>query len=361
MSQPYAFIQSTADIFGQAPMQLWAFLENSDFIRRNPDGSFYRMDEVSLIRHDEFLDTDYRLMKSIGARGVRDAARWYLSHPAPGRFDWTWIDRMMDAADQHELGMYIDLWHYGYPDWLDIMSADAPYHFAEFAAAIAERCPTIDYWCICNEPSLLIEMGGRQGIWTPHLKLQDATEFRRQVSRMIIEASKAVRAFNPDAVLVIPEPWHATDLNSEDNQAAVFDTVLGLRDPELGGDDTLCDVIGLNHYRDSTLPPLHRLILNAGKRYPEKPIWLTETSGPPIGWQQTEWFWWMMSEVRLANIAGVPTEVFTWAPAISMYDWTDETVQLHNGIWIIEPDGSRIPNGRMIEAVALAREYGYLE
>lgn len=43
----------------------------------------------------------------------------------------------------------------------------------------------------------------------------------------------------PDAKLILPEPWHATDINSEDWQAAVLDTVLGRRDPELGGSSEL--------------------------------------------------------------------------------------------------------------------------
>src|SRR5512132_3630359 len=43
------------------PLQLWAFLENSDFVRYK-NGSLYRQDEVRLIRHDEFLDADYQLM-----------------------------------------------------------------------------------------------------------------------------------------------------------------------------------------------------------------------------------------------------------------------------------------------------------
>ena len=177
---------------------------------------------------------------------------------------------------------------------------------------------------------------------------------------MIIEASKAILEVKPDAVLIIPEPWHATDRIPEDDQAAVLDMVLGLRDPDLGGCSDLVTIIGLNHYRDSTLPPFHRLLINAQKRWPTKQLWVTETSGPPTGWQQAEWFWWMLAETRLAALSGVNVPVFTWAPAISMYDWVDETQQLHNGIWIIDEDGKRLPNGKIVQAIQLAREYGYL-
>ena len=55
------------------PMELWAFLENSDFVRRKGD-VLYRQDEVSLIRHDEFLESDYDLLVAAGCVGVRDAA-----------------------------------------------------------------------------------------------------------------------------------------------------------------------------------------------------------------------------------------------------------------------------------------------
>jgi len=344
---------------GVKPLELWAFLENSDFVRRK-DEALYRQDEVSLIRHDEFLEVDYQLMLDIGCVGIRDAARWYFSHPAPGTYNWMWLDRVVTTAEKYHLKLYLDLWHYGYPDWLDILSSDAPMHFADFARQVAQRYPSLEYYCVCNEPSLFVELAGRQGQWSPFLREEDPSAFRRQVSRMIIEASKAILEVKPDAVLIIPDPWHATETNPEDNQAAVLDTVLGLRDPELGGCSDLVTIIGLNHYRDSTLPPLHRLLINAQKRWPTKQLWVTETSGPPTGWQQTEWFWWMLAETRLAAMSEVNVPVFTWAPAISMYDWIDEQQQLHNGIWIIAGDGQRLPNGKMLQAIALARQYGYI-
>src|SRR4051812_14047011 len=94
------------------PMELWAFLENSDF-QRHKGEEIYRQDEVRLIRHDEFLDTDFQLMSSIGCVGVRDAARWYITNPAPHQYDWSWIDRVVAAAEKCNVKLYLDLWHYG--------------------------------------------------------------------------------------------------------------------------------------------------------------------------------------------------------------------------------------------------------
>jgi hypothetical protein len=341
------------------PLELWAFLENSDFVRYKI-GHLYRQDEVELIRHAEFLDVDYRLMVEAGCIGLREAARWYLSNPGQDTYRWDWLDRVVSESERNGLKLYLDLWHYGYPDWMDILAPDAPCQFAEFARQIAKRYPSLQYYCVCNEPSLLVELGGRQGQWSPFLRDEEPSMFRRQICRMIIDASKAILDVRPDAVLAIPEPWHATDTVSEDVQATVLDTVLGLRDPELGGCNDLVTIIGLNHYRDSTLPPFHRLLVNAQERWPTKPLWVTETSGPPTGWQQAEWFWWMLAETRLARMSGASIDVFTWAPAISMYDWVDETFQLENGIWIIGENGQRLPNGKMLDAIALARQYGYI-
>ncbi|MBX3062705.1 MAG: beta-galactosidase [Anaerolineae bacterium] len=342
------------------PMELWAFLENSDFQRRK-GGTLYRQDEVALIRHDEFLDEDHRLMKSIGCVGIRDAARWYISQPRSTHFDWYWLDRVVESAQKHGLNLYLDLWHYGYPDWMDILSDEAPEQFASFAREIALRYPHLTHYCICNEPSLMVDYAGKRGRWRPFLRgANNADRLRRQICRMIIRASEAVLQVNPKAQLILPDPWHATDQASEDKQAAVIDTVLGRRDSELGGRSALITAIGLNHYRDSTLPPFHILIQNAFRRWSDKPIWFTETSGPPIGWQQCEWFWWMLAEVRLAAYQGAPMPVFTWAPAISMYDWVQEERQLHNGIWRIGDQGERLADERMIASINLARQYGYI-
>ena len=68
----------------------------------------------------------------------------------------------------------------------------------------------------------------------------------------------------------------------------------------------------------------------------------------------------MLAETRLGALNGANVSVFTWAPAISMYDWIDEKQQLQNGIWIIDDNGQRLPNGKVLQAIELARQYGYL-
>lgn len=344
------------------PIEFWAFIENSDF-ERYKNGALVRWDEIHLTRHDERLEEDFQKMAEIGCVGVRDAARWYVTHPAPGVFDWTWLDQVVAAAERHGLKLYLDLWHYGYPSWLDLMSPEAPEHFAEFARQIALRYPSMQHWCICNEPSVLIQQGGRAGLWRPFLRgPKNEEKLRQQLCRCIIQASEAVLAVNPNALLILPEPWHAEVGRAPyDQQALVWDIVTGKQNPELGGRDELVTIIGMNHYLDSSIPPFHILLEQTRERWPDKPLWITETSGPPNRFKQVEWFWWILAELQLAQLRGIDVPVLTWAPIFSMFHWLDDTRQLHHGVWIMDEDYNRIPNGYMLEAVALARERGYLK
>ena len=346
------------------PIELWAFLENSDF-QRNHRGDIRRWDEVRLTRHDERLDQDYQLLADIGMIGVRDAARWYVTHPAPGQFDWTWLDRVVAAADKYKLVLYLDLWHYGYPEWLDLMAPDAPHHFAEFACQTARRYPKLQHWCVANEPTVLIDWGSRVGQWRPFLRgSENQNLLRLQICRYIIAASKAILEEKPDALLILPEPWHAWKTRPRltyDHQALVLDTVMGKLHPELGGSDELVTIIGLNHYLDDSVPPFHILLEETKQRWPNKPLWLTETSGPPHRYKQVEWFWWILEELLIAQMNGVDVPVLTWAPAFSMFDWINDTKQLHHGIWKLDDQHNRVPNGFMLEAIQMARARGYLK
>jgi len=346
------------------PIELWAFLENSDFQRKR-NGAVVRWDEVHLTRHDERLDHDYQMLVDTGFVGVRDAARWYVTHPAPGQFDWTWLDQVVATAEKYKLSLYLDLWHYGYPDWLDLMSPDAPAHFAEFARQIAVRYPTLNHWCIANEPSVLIEWGGRNGHWRPFLSGPKGVDLLRlQVCRCIIEASKAVLQVNPNALLILPEPWHAWKTRrrfTADYQAQVLDTVMGKRHPELGGSSELVTIIGLNHYLDDSIPPFHMLLEETRDRWPDKPFWVTETSGPPQRFKQVEWFWWVLDELLLAQLNGIDVRVLTWAPVFSMFHWRDDERQLLHGIWKMDKEYNRVPNGFILEAIHMARARGYLK
>src|SRR5437764_7357053 len=74
-SAAHPMLQPRPTINALQPMDLWAFLENSDFQRRKGP-MLYRQDEVELIRHDKYLEVDYQLMVDIGCKGIRDAARW---------------------------------------------------------------------------------------------------------------------------------------------------------------------------------------------------------------------------------------------------------------------------------------------
>src|SRR5436190_22577954 len=83
-----------------------------------------RLDLIRSTRHDEFAAADYRLLQRHGILTARDGLRWTLIEAAPGHWDFSSATGMFKAA--HDTGMEViwDLWHYGWPDDIDIFSAE---------------------------------------------------------------------------------------------------------------------------------------------------------------------------------------------------------------------------------------------
>ena len=78
----------------------------------------------------------------MGAQHVRWGVPWYRVNPAPGVFDWSWIDEALDHL-VNKVGCIpiIDLMHYGTPLWMEnaFINSAYPARIAEYAFAFAER------------------------------------------------------------------------------------------------------------------------------------------------------------------------------------------------------------------------------
>ncbi|MBW3617998.1 MAG: beta-galactosidase, partial [Proteobacteria bacterium] len=116
---------------------------------RRRDGA--RVDAVVGQDHDRFVASDYAAMAAHGLQTVRDGLRWHLIEPAPGRYEWDGWRAMLRAAREAGVQVVWDLWHYGWPDWLDIWSPDFVSRMAAFAEAAArvraEETDEVPLWC----------------------------------------------------------------------------------------------------------------------------------------------------------------------------------------------------------------------
>ena len=104
--------------------------------QRRADGR--RLDLIAGTRHDLLAEEDYRQLTEHGIRAARDGVRWHLIETAPGRYDWSAVLPLLRAAERAGVQVVWDLCHYGWPDGLDIFSADFVERFARYAAAFAE-------------------------------------------------------------------------------------------------------------------------------------------------------------------------------------------------------------------------------
>ncbi len=80
------------------------------------------MDHYGLWRED--IDR----VADLGVKMLRYGIPWYRVNPAPGVFDWSWTDEVLDyIVGTKGLTPIIDLMHYGTPLWLDNHFVNASY------------------------------------------------------------------------------------------------------------------------------------------------------------------------------------------------------------------------------------------
>src|SRR5512145_1534127 len=68
--------------------------------RRKSLGRFagVRLDLISSTRHDEFAVEDYSRLQAVGMRTARDGVRWHLIERPAGRYDFSSLVPMLQAA-----------------------------------------------------------------------------------------------------------------------------------------------------------------------------------------------------------------------------------------------------------------------
>ena len=80
------------------------------------------IDLVSSTWHDQHVRDDYRRLREVGIRAARDAIRWPLVDRGGGRYDFRSVLPVLEAALGHRVTVIWDLFHYGYPVGMDLLS-----------------------------------------------------------------------------------------------------------------------------------------------------------------------------------------------------------------------------------------------
>ena len=339
--------------------------------RRKAMGSFagLRLDLIAATRHDEFAAQDYARLQSVGIRTARDGVRWHLIEKSPSRYDFSSLVPMLRAARETRTQVVWDLFHYGWPDGLNIWSAAFVERFARFARATAqvilEETGEPIYVTPANEISFVAWGGGDAAFLNPFAKGR-GPELKAQLVRATIAAIEAVREVDPRARICHAEPiiHIAVDPDHPEEAAAAegyrqsqfqaWDMISGRICPELGGRPEYLDVLGVNYYsnnqwihQDPNTPksqrrknvlllpshPLHRpireMLREVYERY-SRPIFIAETGIE--GDARPQWLRYIGQEARAAAALGVELEGLCLYPIIDYPGWGDNR-HCYTGLW----------------------------
>ena len=348
-------------------------------MHRLPTGR--RLDLLQSTRHDELAERDYRLLQQHGIGTVRDAVRWHRIERTPGVYDFSSATPMFAAARDTGMQVIWDLWHYGWPDHLDIFSAAFVADFTAFAratiACLSEYDPA-PLICPINEVSFFSWAGGEGGIFNPHARHR-GDEMKRQLVRATVQAVTAMRAVNPalrcvqvDPIInVVPASAAADDVRNAENyrtsQYEAWDMILGRVQPELGGREELIDVIGVNYYIHNQFVWQGPLIVPSDPRYRhvstmlqevyaryQRPLLVAETGIEDES--RPAWFRYMCKEVLTAMEAGVPVEGVCLYPIVNHPGWDDDR-HCQNGLFdYADPAGHRAAYEPLAREVARQQE-----
>jgi beta-glucosidase len=368
----------------------WGVGIEDTFIPQTRPG-FRALDEYEITGHYRLWREDFDLLAQLGVNHVRWGVPWYRVNPAPGVFDWQWIDQALDyLVNRVQILPIIDLMHYGTPLWMEntFINASYPERVAEYAYAFASRYKDlIRYYTPLNEPMVNALYCGRRGEWPPHLEGDDGyVKVLMQVCRGVALTERALREADPGAVIIQVEaiehhytteeelgphvaqelaqiylPFDLfTGLVSTDHMLWPFLRKHGVTETDLRWLQERAvkvDVVGVNYYpvsggewtigedgspfftRGIAAEHLGAVLRDTWNRY-RLPMMVTETGLVGSIAERAAWMDDSIATIRQVASEGIPVVGYTWWPLFDMIEWDYRTERgpLHRytmatGLW----------------------------
>jgi beta-glucosidase/6-phospho-beta-glucosidase/beta-galactosidase len=318
-----------------------------------------RLDEIRATEHDRFAREDYLRLQKQGMKTVRDGIRWHLIENRTGTFDFSSVLGMVRAARETGTQVIWDLYHYGWPDWLDIFEPRFVTHFArlarEFALLLKDETDGVSFIAPINEISFFSYAAGQTGYLNPFSQGR-GDELKEQLVRASIEATEALwdvdsrtRIAQIDPVInVLPaDPENSEQARKAEayrlSQYEAWDMISGRLKPHLGGSKKYLDIIGINYYihnqwfLDGQFIPQHHpryrpfgdIANEVYERY-RRPLFIGETGIEDEA--RPAWFRYICNETAAAIGAGAEVEGICLYPILNHPGWDDDR-HCHNGLW----------------------------
>ena len=282
---------------------------------------------------------------SMGVDWIRTDFWWHLAQPtARGGYDWTLIDRVVDAAERHGIEVIGEL--NGMPRWtgLDMSTRANQKAYGEFAAAAAAHFDDrVDHWEIFNEQNMA---GISPASYTEMLKA----------------AHGAIKAFDAEDVVITG--GLAAVPSSTGSFVGAVEYLEGIY--ENGGKGHF-DVVGFHPYTYPLMPEDSKpwngwQIMEDGIRGTmvangdaDLPIWITELGAPTAGGGSA------MSQAEQARIIEQAVDLAgeeSWAGPIFWYSYQDRggsRGDTENWFGLVGPNGERKDAYHTFKAIATAQ------
>ena len=326
-----------------------------------------RVDVIAETRHDEFARRDYERLLSVGMKTARDGARWHLIEKTPLEYDFSSLENQAEAAAATKMQIIWDLFHYGFPDDLDIFSLAFVERFAAFAAAAAEFLQSKTgqplFICPINEISFFAWIASDVGGFYPFERGR-GDELKAQMVRATIAAIDAIREIAPDTRFVQTDPAIRVAPSNKNPQTVIdaanyhasqfhaLDMLTGKREPHLGGAEKYLDIVGINYYFNNqwrhpsgrriyryhkNYQPLHEILENLRARY-RRPLLIAETGIENEA--RAEWFRYVFKQAEIAKSNGTLIEGICLYPIVNHPGWSDDR-HCRNGLWDYPDDSGK--------------------
>lgn len=151
---------------------------------RNSKGK--RLDMAAATHHDSRVYEDYLLLRSFGFTTARDAIGWPLVE-RDGIFDFRSFVSMLDASERAGVQIIWDIFHFGWPDDIDIFSSAFVSRFARLCHEVAKLIRRAGFSAPCfavmNEISFFAWAAAEIGWFYPHARARGGELKRNLIQR----------------------------------------------------------------------------------------------------------------------------------------------------------------------------------
>jgi len=332
------------------------------------------LDEYQLTAHYQHWRDDLDRVSAAGATTLRYGFPWYRVNPAPGVFDWSWTDEVIDyLVERVKVKIILDLVHYGAPTWLQGSFVDPtfPDAIAEYAWAVAARYRgAVEAYTPLNEPLVTASFCGMRAVWPPYLSGDDGwAAVLVPVMTGVQRAMRAIRGADRDAEIVHVDAvqLYLTEDPSLDEEVLRWERrarlptrlLLGQVGPEdedwswleRHGMDPVAldglrtggarpDVLGLNYYPELSCREIVRLdgravhvAVDGGVGAIQRelrrcyaayslPLMVTETAVEGHADKKCAWIDQLVAGLHDLRGEGLPVVGLTWWPLVDFVDWS---------------------------------------